>query len=105
MDKLYYTVGEVAGMLGESTSAVRFWANSFPKLIKPRRNAKGNRMFTASDVEAFRQIHFLIKENGMTLDGAARKLAGEKSDIDDRVKVLDSLKKMKAQLEEIKKSL
>lgn len=105
MDKLYYTVGEVAEMLGESTSAVRFWANSFPKFIKPRRNAKGNRMFTPTDVEAFKQIHFLVKENGMTLEGAARKMAGEKGAIEDRVKVLESLKKMRGQLEEIKKSL
>lgn len=105
MDKLYYTVGEVAEILGESTSAVRFWANSFPKFIKPRRNAKGNRMFTPTDVEAFKQIHLLVKENGMTLEGAAKKMAGEKGQIEDRVKVLESLKKMRGQLEEIKKSL
>ena len=45
MDKLYYTIGEVSELLGETTSLVRFWSNSFPKYIKPKRNAKGNRLF------------------------------------------------------------
>ena len=46
MEKYLYTIGEVAEILGESTSLVRFWANEFPKFIKPQRNAKGNRLFT-----------------------------------------------------------
>jgi len=106
MEKLYYTVSEVAEILGESTSCVRFWANSFPKAIKPKRNAKGNRLFTADDITAFKQIYHLVKEQGMTLEGAARKLAGgETAAIDNSVKVLDSLKSMREQLVEIKKSL
>ena len=51
MEKLYYTIGEAADILGESTSLVRFWSNSFPKYIKPKRNAKGNRLFTAEDLD------------------------------------------------------
>ena len=51
MEKLYYTIGEAAEILGESTSLVRFWSNSFPKYIKPKRNAKGNRLFTAEDMD------------------------------------------------------
>ena len=46
MEKYFYTVGEVAEILGESTSLVRFWANEFPKFIRPQRNAKGNRLFS-----------------------------------------------------------
>ena len=53
MEKYLYTVGEVAEILGESTSLVRFWANEFPKFIRPQRNAKGNRLFTKDDVETF----------------------------------------------------
>ena len=51
MEKYLYTIGEVAEILGESTSLVRFWANEFPKFIKPERNAKGNRLFKKEDVE------------------------------------------------------
>ena len=61
MEKLFYSISEVSEILGESVSLVRFWSNSFPRHIKPRRNAKGNRMFTADDIEALKQIHLLKK--------------------------------------------
>lgn len=105
MEKLFYTIGEIAEMLGENVSLVRFWSNSFPKLIKPKRNAKGNRLFSAADVATFKQIYFLVKEKGMTLEGASKQLLAEKSAIDGKVKAIDSLKAIRAQLVEVKKSL
>jgi len=105
MEKLYYTIGEVSEILGESASLVRFWSNSFPKYIKPKRNAKGNRLFTAEDVETLKQIHLLVKQQGMTLEGASKKLAAERRKIDGKVKVLDSLKEIRRQLVEVRKSL
>ena len=53
---MYYSIGEVAEILGENTSLVRFWSNSFPAFIKPERNAKGNRKFTPEDLETLKQI-------------------------------------------------
>lgn len=105
MEKYLYTIGEVAVILGESTSLVRFWANEFPKFIKPHRNAKGNRLFTKEDVETFKHIHLLVKVEGLTLDGAAKRLRGEKKDIINKIKVLESLKAIRTQLEEIRKGL
>ena len=105
MDKLYYTIGEAAGILGESTSLVRFWSNSFSRYIKPKRNAKGNRLFTQEDMDCLKQIHLLVKEQGLTLEGASKKLAAERKKIDGRVKALDSLKEIRRQLAEVKKSL
>ena len=105
MDKLYYTIGETAEILGESTSPVRFWSNSFPRYIKPKRNAKGNRLFTAEDLECLKQIHLLVKEQGLTLEGAAKKMAADRKKVDGRVKALDSLKEIRRQLVEVKKSL
>ena len=105
MDKLYYTIGEAAEILGESTSLVRFWSNSFPKYIKPKRNAKGNRLFTQEDMDCLKQIHLLVKEQGLTLEGASKKLAAERKKIDGRVKALDSLKEIRSQLVEVRKSL
>ena len=105
MEKLYYTIGEAAEILGESTSLVRFWSNSFPKYINPKRNAKGNRLFTAEDMECLKQIHLLVKEQGLTLEGASKKLAADRRTIDGRVKALDSLKEIRRQLIEVKKSL
>lgn len=105
MTKLYYSIGEVAEMLGENVSLVRFWSDSFPKFIKPVRNAKGNRMFTQDDVDTFRQIHLLVKDNGFTLEGAAKVLASDRKAVGDAVKVLESLKTLRSRLEDIHKSL
>ena len=96
---------EVAEILGENVSLVRFWTNTFEKFLKPRRTAKGNRQYKASDIETLKQIHHLVKVKGMTLDGAARYLSAERSTVDRRVKAIDSLKEIRAQLVEIKKSL
>ena len=105
MDKLYYTIGEVSELLGETTSLVRFWSNSFPKYIKPKRNAKGNRLYTEEDLDCLKQIHLLVKEQGLTLEGAAKKLSADRKKVEGRVKVLDSLKEIRAQFVEVKKSL
>lgn len=105
MEKYFYTVGEVAEIIGESTSLVRFWANEFPKFIRPQRNAKGNRLFTKDDVETFKHIHLLVKVEGLTLEGAAKRLKGEKKDIINKAKVLDSLKGIRQQLTEIRSEL
>ena len=75
MDKLYYTIGEVSEILGESSSLVRFWTNSFSRYLKPKRNAKGNRLYTQEEIEVLKQIHLLVKVQGMTLDGAAKKMS------------------------------
>jgi len=105
MEKIYYTIGEAAELLGESTSLVRFWSNSFTKFLKPKRNAKGNRLFTKDDIEVLKQIHLLVKEQGMTLEGAAKKLSVDKKKVDGKVKVLDTLKEIRSQLVEVRKSL
>jgi DNA-binding transcriptional MerR regulator len=105
MEKLYYSIGEVAEALGESVSLVRFWSNSFPKLTKPQRNAKGNRQFTAADLATFKQIHYLVKERGLTLEGAALQLSADRRPVDRSVKAIESLKQIRAQLVEIKKNI
>ncbi len=105
MEKLFYTIGEAAEAIGESVSLVRFWSNSFPKLLKPRRNAKGNRQFTAEEIEVLKQIHFLVKEKGLTLEGAGRQLQAEKASVSKSVKALESLREIRAQLMEIKNSI
>ena len=105
MEKYLYTIGEVAEILGESTSLVRFWANEFPKFIKPQRNAKGNRLFTKEDVETFKYIHLLVKVEGLTLEGAAKRLKGDRKDVISKSRVLDSLKEIRSQLTEIRQDL
>lgn len=105
MEKYFYTVGEVAEILGESTSLVRFWANEFPKFIRPQRNAKGNRLFSKDDIETFKHIHILVKVEGLTLEGAAKRLKGERKGVINKAKVLESLKDIRQQLSEIRSEL
>jgi DNA-binding transcriptional MerR regulator len=105
MEKMYYSIGEVAEILGENTSLVRFWSNSFTAFIKPERNAKGNRKFTPEDLETLKQIHLLVKGNGMTLEGAAKKLRESRRTVDSKTKAIDSLKEIRKQLVEVKKAL
>ncbi|MCR5454738.1 MAG: MerR family transcriptional regulator [Bacteroidales bacterium] len=69
LDKLYYSIGEVAKMFNVNTSLIRYWEKEFP-IIRPKKNQKGNRQFTKKDIENIHKIHYLVKDRGMTLDGA-----------------------------------
>ena len=71
--KLYYSIGEVAKMFDVKTSLIRFWEKEFD-IIKPKKNKKGNRLFTQEDVDNFHIIYHLVKERGFTLQGAKLKL-------------------------------
>jgi DNA-binding transcriptional MerR regulator len=104
-EKLYYTIGEIADLLGENTSLVRFWAQKFPDFIKPARNKKGNRLFTADDVSNFKLIYYLVKERGMTLEGALNRMKDNKDGVDRRVDVIESLTGIKERLQEIQKMI
>ncbi len=105
MAKMIYTMGEVAQLLGEQTSAVRYWSNYFDKFVKPRRNAKGNRMYHPEDVETLQQIQFLLKNQGLTLEGAKQRLTENRRSVDRRVKALNELKEIRAQLVAVRKTL
>lgn len=98
MAKLLYTMGEVADMLSEAPSAVRYWSNYFEKYVKPQRNAKGNRLYHPEDIETLKQIQFMVKNQGLTLEGAMQRLREDHRSVDRRVKALDSLRAIREQL-------
>ena len=70
--KVYYSIGEVAKIFDVSTSLIRFWEGEFD-MLKPRKNRKGNRLFTESDIKVLQMIFHLVKEKGYTLEGAKKK--------------------------------
>lgn len=105
MAKLVYTMGEVAQMLGENASAVRYWSNYFDKFVHPQRNAKGNRLFHPEDIDTLKQIQFLLKNQGLTLEGVRQRLTEDHRSVDRRVKALDILKGLRAQLVALRKAL
>ena len=104
MEKTYYSIGEVAKMFGVNTSLIRFWENEFD-IIKPRKNKKGNRMFTRNDVDNFHIIYHLVKERGFTLNGAKIKLKEKNTDYFENIQLIKTLKNLKAFLLEVKDNL
>lgn len=94
MAKLYYSIGETAELLGESPSCIRYWANCFGDYVKPARNAKGDRKFRPEDLAALERIQFLLKTEGLTIDGAKKQM--NSSEIDEKRKIIKSLKEIKA---------
>lgn len=100
VEKLYYSIGEVAEMLAVPISTVRFWENEFD-ILKPMKNKKGNRMFTPADIKNLRIIHHLVKEEGMTLSGARKKLSEKWDETDYKYEVNESLLKIKTMLLDI----
>ena len=102
--KLFYSIGEVAEMLGEQTSAVRYWEKEFD-IIKPQKNKKGNRLFTVEDVENLKMIHYLLKEKGMTIAGVRKKMSENPEDIRKNHEVIQSLKEIRNILVSMRDSL
>ena len=98
-------MGEVAQMLGENASAVRYWSNYFEKFIHPQRNAKGNRLYHPEDIEVLKQVQFLVKNQGLTLEGARQRLTEGHRSVDRRVKAIEKLKDIRAQLVAVRKGL
>ena len=99
--KLFYSIGEVADMLGEQSSAVRYWEKEFD-IIKPQKNKKGNRMFTSEDVDNLKMIHYLLKEKGMTIAGVKKKMSENPEDVRKNHEVIKSLKKIRSLLVKIR---
>ena len=105
MEKLYYSIGEAAQVIGESTSLVRYWTNEFDRHFKVKRSSRGDRKYTAEDIDTLKQIHYLVNVKGMTLEGVDKALKENKGAVDRSVKGLESLKIIRDQLVEVKKAL
>jgi DNA-binding transcriptional MerR regulator len=104
VEKLYYSIGEVAEMLDVPISTVRFWENEFD-ILKPMKNKKGNRLFTQTDIKNLRIIHHLVKEEGMTLTGAKKRLSEKWDETDFKFEINESLQKIKSMLLDIRDSI
>lgn len=99
--KLYYTMGEVATMFDVNTSMIRFYEKEFD-VLKPKKNKKGNRLFTPEDLENLRIIFHLIRDKGYTLNGAKEHLKNNMDDTKDNQRVIDSLENLKKFLLEVR---
>ena len=103
-EKRYYKIGEVAKAFSVNTSLIRFWEKEF-EIIKPKKNAKGNRLFTPEDISSFKLIYNLVKERGFTLEGAKQKLKENPEGIVNNHEIISRLEAVKAELIKIKNQL
>lgn len=104
IEKLYYSIGEVAEIFNVAPSLIRFWESEFD-IIKPKKNRKGNRQFTREDIDNVRTIYHLVKEKGFTLQGAKEMLRNDSQAVRDKMDMIDSLKKVRSFLVEMRENL
>jgi len=101
VDKLFYQIGEVAEMFSEPVSTIRFWEKEFD-VLKPKKNNKGNRLFHEEDIKNLRLIYYLLREKGMTIEGARKYLKNNREDTDYRLEIADTLRNIRDILTDIK---
>tara|TARA_B100001989_G_C24472661_1_gene430091 strand:- start:555 stop:890 length:336 start_codon:yes stop_codon:yes gene_type:complete len=104
IEKLYYSIGEVAKILNVNVSLVRFWEKEFD-ILQPKKNKKGNRIFTVTDFENLKLIYHLVKERGFTLEGAKNKLKENKEDTINNFEIVTRLKEIRSFLSDLKEGL
>ena len=102
--KLYYGISEVAAMFDVNASLLRFWEKEFD-IIKPRKNAKGDRFFTQQDIDSIALIHHYVKERRLTLEGVRQKIKENRDNVEHDFQIVQSLKKIRAMLMEIKENM
>ncbi len=102
--KIYYTMGEVSEMFDVNPSLIRFWEHKFD-ILKPDKNKKGNRLFTPADVENLKLIYHLVKEDGMTLAGAQKRLKQNREGLRRDLDIVDRLQRIRAVLLEVRQEL
>ncbi len=103
-EKRYYKIGEVAKAFNVNASLVRFWEKEFD-ILKPKKNAKGNRLFTQNDVDNLKVIYHLVKERGFTREGAKKKLRENKGDTIQNEEIVERLKDIRSFLVDLRDNL
>ena len=102
--KIYYSIGEVAKLLNVKNSLIRFWEKEFD-IIQPKKNSRGNRIFTKNDVKNILLIYHLLKEKKYTIKGAIKKIRENKDGVKKNYEIIQNLKKIRSQLVEIREEL
>ncbi len=103
--KLYYSMSEVAEMFDVNQSLIRYWESKFD-CLRPKKNKKGNRLFRPEDIEHFKMIYHLVKECGMTLDGAKRAMKQQGTgEVSRNAELLERLQSVRSMLVEVREIL
>ena len=103
--KMYYSIGEVAKMFDVNESLLRYWEKEFPTIISPKKAGGNIRQYRKEDIENIRLVYHLVKEKGMTLQGAKQRLKANKERTVQTAEVVDRLKQIREELVKLRKSL
>lgn len=103
-EKMFYRISELAEMFGVNESLLRYWEKEFPQ-INPKTNNRGVRLYRREDIDTIGLIYHLVKERGMTLQGARQKLKDNKDDTVRNYEVVRRLQGIKKQLLALGKEL
>jgi DNA-binding transcriptional MerR regulator len=102
--KQYFSIQEVSERLELSPSLLRYWEGEFP-MLNPRKNRKGNRMYTRKDLELLTQIKYLLKERKFTIKGALAHLSAKDTQIPASIRLKERLMQIKEGLLDLKNTL
>ena len=105
MEKQFFSIGEVAELLGENNSTVRFWSNSFPRYVRPTRTPKGDRVYRSDDIRALELIRYLLKSERLTIEGATKRMDEDRKGAERKQKIVQSLTSIRKMLTEVAQDL
>ena len=104
IEKIFFPIGEVAEIIGVTPSSIRYWENNFDEL-KPRKSSRGTRHFSQNDIELLKLICHLVKERGLTIKGARKKLKDNREETINNWEMVRSLQRVKEELTAIRDQL
>ena len=102
--KIYYSMGEVAELFGVNASLLRFWEEEFP-ILKIAKNSRGHRIYTTADVDNIRLIYYLVKEQGMTLEGAKKRIRQNRDGVNRDAEIVEHLRSIRNMLAALREEL
>lgn len=99
-NRLYYSIKEVAAHFNVNESLLRFWETEFD-IINPRKTDSGTRQYTKDDIENIAVVYHLVKEKGLTLEGARQTLKLKRDEETRKIQVINKLEQIKKELEDL----
>lgn len=103
-EKRYYRIGEIAKAFNVNPSLLRFWEKEF-KEIRPKKKEGGARRYTPDDIIIIQKIHHLLKEKGLTIEGAKMQLKLKNRSEDSKLEVIQKLEQLKSDLVQLRENL
>lgn len=97
LDKKYYKISQVSEILEIPISTLRYWEDKFT-ILKPKRTSRGTRLYTATDIEKIRMVHYLVKERGMKIDAAQEVIKHNQTGINKHYQAITRLKEIREDL-------